>query len=168
MAHLGLFNAHDVPPSQDYSPIPTGDYLAQIIDSAMKATQRGDGQYLELVHQILEGEHKGRLVWARLNLDNPSPKTVQIAQQNLSAICHAIGVMQVQDSTQLHHKPLGIRVEFVSAGGRRRHDSNEIRGWRAAERNAQPAAILERPTSAAPQPIPPATSPLLPWKRQAA
>ena len=37
----------------------------------MKATKAGTGQYLQLGFQILDGPHKGRKLWARLNLDNP-------------------------------------------------------------------------------------------------
>ena len=36
----------------------------------------------------------------------PTPPTVEIAQRTLSAICHATGLMQVDDSEQLHLIPL--------------------------------------------------------------
>ncbi len=89
MVNLNGFDATTVEPTTDYDPIPAGKYLAVITDSEMKSTKSGNGEYLELTFQIIEGEFKNRNQWARLNLDNPNPKAVQIAQGELSAICRA-------------------------------------------------------------------------------
>jgi hypothetical protein len=59
---------------------------------------------------ILDGEHKGRKIFDQLNLVNPNPTTVEIAQRTLSAICHATGKMQVSDSEELHLIPMTIQV----------------------------------------------------------
>ena len=48
----------------------------------------------------------GRKLFDRLNLVNASAQTVEIAQRTLSAICHATGRMQVQDSQELHLIPM--------------------------------------------------------------
>lgn len=178
MANLGFFNAADVPPQQDFAPIPSGEYPATITDSEMKATKGNNGQYLELVHTIADGPFKGRLVWARLNLDNPSAQTVQIAQQQLSSICHAVGLLQVTDSAQLHNRPLVIRVEFIAAGtvdkrGRtQERDTNEIKAWKKLEGAAQPSG---QPAAPAPSTVahvagnaPPAANGAPPWARPAA
>ena len=84
------FNANNVQPTSSFDPIPAGKYLAIITDSEMRTTKAGTGEYLELTFQILEDEHKGRLVWSRLNLQNPNPLAVEIAQGELSAICRAV------------------------------------------------------------------------------
>ena len=55
---------------------------------------------------MLEGAYAGRKLFDRLNLVNSNPTTVEIAQRTLSAICHATGLMQVDDSEQLHLIPL--------------------------------------------------------------
>ncbi|MCK6458108.1 MAG: DUF669 domain-containing protein [Phycisphaerae bacterium] len=110
MANLNGFNANEVEPAVGFDPIPAGKYLAVITDSKMKPTKSGVGNFLELTFQILEGEHKGRLVWARLNLDNPNATTVKIARAELSAICRAVGVLAPKDSVELHNLPLVITV----------------------------------------------------------
>lgn len=139
MAFLGqTFDATTVAPSQDYAPLPTGEYVAMIIDSNYKQTNRGDGHYLELTYQITEGPYNGRQVWARLNLDNPSPKASEIAQRDLSAICHAVGKLQVSDSTQLHNIPHVIRVVFEPASSKREREGNEVKGWKRLEGAAAP------------------------------
>ncbi len=121
MANLNGFNANEVEPAVGFDPVPAGKYLAVITDSKMKPTKSGVGNFLELTFQILEGEHKGRLVWARLNLDNPNAMTVKIARAELSAICRAVGVMAPKDSVELHNLPLLITVAQKS-----RQDTGEM------------------------------------------
>lgn len=80
MAFLGQsYNLADIDPQRDFGAIPSGEYLVMIVDSDMKATKSGTGQYLELTHEILEGPYKGQKLWARLNLINPNQQAVSIA-----------------------------------------------------------------------------------------
>ena len=133
MADLTGFDANQVEPTTEFEPIPAGKYVAAITDSELRPTKAGTGSYLELQFQIIEGDYKGRNLWARLNLDNPSTTAVQIARGQLSAICRAVGVMQPTDSHQLHDLPLEISVKL-----KRREDNgemaNEIKGF--AKRDA--------------------------------
>ena len=132
MADLNGFNAHEVEPNTPFEALPTGKYLAIITDSEMKATKNGSGRFLELVFEVLEGEHKGRKVWDRLNLDNPNALAVKIARGQLSAICRAVGVMQPRDSVELHNLPLVVTVKV-----KRREDTgdltNEVGGYAKKE-----------------------------------
>ena len=59
------FNANEVEPSTGYDPIPAGKYQAVITESEMKPTKTGNGQYLQLEFEIIEGEYKNRKVWDR-------------------------------------------------------------------------------------------------------
>jgi len=132
MANLNGFDARQVDPASDFEPIPAGKYLAIITESAMKPTKSGSGSYLELVFEVIEGQFKARNLWARLNLDNPNPLTVQIARAELSAICRATGVMQPKDSIELHNLPLLITVKC-----KKREDTgditNEVKGYAKKE-----------------------------------
>lgn len=121
MASLNNFDANQVDPSVSLEPIPAGRYTALIADSEFKPTKSGAGKYLQLTLQVLDGEHKGRLVWARLNLENPNATTVKIARGELSAICRAVGVMQPRDSVELHNIPLQITV-----GLKKRDDNGDF------------------------------------------
>lgn len=114
MASLS-FNANEVAPAEDYAPLPAGDYTVAIIDSSMQPTKTGRGQYLQLTMQVLDGPSKGRLIWDRLTLVHDNNQAVEIAQRKLSAICHAVNVLQVSDSSQLHDKPLLVRLKYVEA-----------------------------------------------------
>lgn len=125
------------PPRDDFVLITPADYVAIISDSAMKPTKKNDGEYLELTHEIIEdGPFKGRKIWVRLNIVNPSPKAMEIAQRDLSAICAAVGhVGELPDSIALHNKPHVIRVsvEPADASKRRDKDQNEIKAWKALD-----------------------------------
>ena len=136
------FDANNVEPSTGFDPIPAGKYPAVITESAMKPTKSGNGQYLELTFEIIDGEFKGRKVWARLNLENQNSTAVQIARSELSAICRAVGVMQPQDSIELHNLPLVITVR-CRKNPETEEISNEIKGYASrAAATAQAAGAI--------------------------
>lgn len=176
MANLGTtFDASTVSPQQAYEPIPAGWYNALIDHSEMRPTKDGSGAYLQLRFNIIDGDYANRKIFARLNLNNRNETAVAIAQQQLSAICHATGVMQVLDSEQLHGRPMQIKVKYVPANGNY-EASNDISGYRAigdsgadipSEMGAAPmAAPQAAPTAApaasyaAPQPVPAPAAPM--------
>ncbi len=162
MANLGNFDASKVDPVSSFDPIPAGKYLAAIVASEMKPTKSGNGHFLELTFEIGEGPYKGRKLWARLNLDNPSPQAVQIARGELSAICRTVGVLQPQDSCELHNLPLSIKVAC-----RKRDDtdeiSNEIKGFE--RREAAFSGVAPMPGAPPPTPAPQALNRTPPWQR---
>ena len=121
MANLSGFNANQVDPATDFEPIPAGKHVAVVTASEMKPTKSGSGSFLELTFQVIEGEYKNRLLWARLNLDNPNPLTVQLARAELSSICRATGVLQPKDSAELHNIPILVTVKC-----RKREDTGEV------------------------------------------
>ena len=150
MAHLNNFNANEVEPTSSFEPIPAGKYLAAISDSESKATKSGSGRYLQLTFTIIEGEYKNRVLWTRLNLENPNATAVKIARAELSAICRAVGVMTPRDSAELHNLPLLIGVIL-----KKRDDgelSNEVKTY---ERRGSPEQAPQAPV----------TSNTAPWKR---
>ena len=97
--------------------LPAGDYEVVIYDSAMKTTKAQTGQYLALTMEIVEGEHKGRKLWDNLNIINPNEQAQTIANEQLSRICDAVGIDDLQDSEQLHNIPLIASVSIAPAKG---------------------------------------------------
>ena len=148
MADLSGFNANNVEPSQDFDPIPAGKYPACIVESEMKPTKAGNGSYLQLTFEVLEGEFKGRKVWSRLNLENQNPMAVQIARSELSAICRAVGIPEPKDSVQLHNLPLVITVK--QKAGTDGEVFNEVKGYAKKEILSQPSKPQQAASTAAP------------------
>ena len=135
MAQLGgMFDATQVEPQGDYTPIPPGDYTVQIVTSQMVETSNRNGHMLKLELEILDGEHAGRRLYDRLNLENPNRQAVEIAQRTLSAICHAIGKLSVQDSEELHMQPMtavvAIKAPSTGRDGKTYAASNEIKTYK--------------------------------------
>lgn len=152
MANLNGFDATTVEPAVGFDPVPAGNYLAIISESQMKPTKSGSGDYLQLTFQVIEGEHKGRMLWSRLNLDNPNETTRKFARAELSAICRAVGVMAPKDSVDLHNIPLVITV-----GLKKRDDTGELTNVIKGYAKKDGAAAR----------TPPAASGNAPWKRGA-
>lgn len=121
MADLSGFDANQVEPASRFDPLPAGSYVAVVTESEMKPTKSGQGEYLQLTFQIVEGEHRGRILWDRLNLVNPTKAAVKIAQATLSAICRAVAVPRPNESADLHNLPLVIQVRC-----KKRSDTGEI------------------------------------------
>ena len=42
-----------------FSPLPEGEYLAQIIESDVKTTKAGNGRYISLKYEVMDGSFKG-------------------------------------------------------------------------------------------------------------
>jgi hypothetical protein len=104
------FDANSVNPQQSTGQLPIGKHPVAIVDSIVKATQKNDGGYLELELRIMDGPMTGTTGAYRLNLYNQSAKAVEIANQQLSAICHVTGQFMIQDSAQLHNIPFIVEV----------------------------------------------------------
>lgn len=152
MADLSGFNAEQVEPQQSFEPIPAGWYTCMITDSEMKPTRNGAGEYLQLRMDVIDGQHEGRVIFDRLNLNNQNQTAVEIAQRQLSAICRAVGVMTPNDSTELHDKPLSVKVSIRPAGNG--YDaSNEVKAYGAANGGqSAPAPAKAQPAPAAKKP----------------
>jgi len=137
--NLQGFDAKTVEPG-GFDVLPAGEYDVCIVGSTMKPTARGDGKYLELELQVLNGPHQNARLWDRLNLVNPNQKAVTIAQGTLSAICRAVGVLTPQDSSDLHNKPLRCRV--IVRKSEEYGDGNEVK--RYMPRNAGPGTQAQQ------------------------
>lgn len=143
MAQLN-FDASQVAPSEALEAIPAGWYTAQMTASEMKPTADGTGAYMQAEFIVLSGDYVGRKLFDRINLQNKNPVAVEIGYKTLSAICHAVGVIQVQDSQQLHGRPLQLKVSLRAAGpgadGKHYDASNEVKGYKAMDGAGVPVA----------------------------
>ena len=177
----GTFDASNVEPATARELLPPGKYVAQIIESEMKDTQSG-GKMLALTLEIQDGPHTRRRLWDNLNLVNSNPKAVEIAQRTLSAICHAIGRMQVNDSDELHFRPMLLSIEVepdsrdkhLNPSDPNRRYQNKVKGYAKADGSAAPAprpmaAPPAQAQASAPQARPAAApaSNQPPWRRSA-
>lgn len=147
--NLSGFDAGAVAPNEGFDVLPAGEYDVVIVSSVVEPTSKGDGKFLKLKLQVLNGEFQNRRLWDRLNLWNPSAKAVEIAKGTLSAICRAVGVLTPGDSSELHNKPLRVKVKVEKS--EEYGEQNKVTGYKP--RNGQPAAAAPtQPAANAPWP----------------
>lgn len=139
MAQLGtMFDAEAVEPTTAYEVLPKGKYLCVAIASEMKTNKAQTGEYLQITFEVVEGEHKGRKIFERLNIRNQNKTAEDIAQRTLSALCRSTGVMKLTDSEQLHDIPVFLDV-MVEEGKGEYGPQNRIKGYLPASAQAAPA-----------------------------
>ena len=107
---IQAFNAQQYDPTQGGGSLPVGRHPVIIESSEVKANKANDGGYLQLNLKLIDGPQMGTTGAYRLNLYHSNPQTAEIAHRQLSAICHCVGVFNVQDSGQLHNIPFIIEV----------------------------------------------------------
>ena len=97
----------------DFTAMDAGKYPMTIVKSQYKETKAKNGHYLQLQMKVFEGKNKGRMFFENLNLDNPNPVTVEIANKTLNSICQACDKAAVEDSSELHNLPLFVTLKVV-------------------------------------------------------
>lgn len=148
----GGFDTESVAAATDFQVIPAGKYPVLIEKAELKPTKANDGLFIELQLQILDGDFKGRKLWDRINIANPSQECVQIGVACLAALGKALGMRVVQNESQLIN---GVCIAHVKID---KHDQNAIRTYSAIEKPPQAAPAYAQPAPAAPpvyaQPVP--------------
>ena len=155
------FDASTVETSGDFDALPAGWYQVVINATEERETKSGNGSYLLLEMDVIDGPREGRKVFDRLNLNNPNQAAVDIANRQLAAICQAVGVLRPKDSEELHDKPLEVKVVQKEYQGEMR---NEVKAYRAVK-GATSAPQQSRPSSQPQHQTVMASQSRAPWAR---
>lgn len=155
------FDARQVEPASFPPPPVLADYHVRIVESEAKPTSDQSGGFVEFTLEILDpGTYQGRRVPYRLNLFNKSQQTVEISYRQLSALCWVTGVLQIQDTRQLHG------IDFIANIGPQVGNPQYSNVFNVKDRNgnlpgkAGAGAVGGAPVAAVPAPAaPPAWQP---------
>jgi len=111
LAPLG-FNPAEVENMGDgFKVLPPGIYTVIIVESEVADTKTTGGKLLNLTYQVVDGAYTGDSLTDRINIVNKHEVAQKIGLSQLKNICDAIGHGgQLKDSTQLHGKPLSVKV----------------------------------------------------------
>lgn len=104
------FNAALVDPQGDRTPAPAGNYLVVLKGSKVEVNKGSTGKMIACTFEVIDGELKGKTIFQNINFLHQNPVAQEIGQSKLSALCHTVGVLQIQDTQQLHGIPLRIQV----------------------------------------------------------
>ena len=111
---MAWFDATNVDPAVGSANLPIGRHPVIIKSSACVATKSGTGGMLVFSVEIIDGPHKGVPGVYRLNVWNDNTQAAEIAAKQLSAICHVVGVFQLNSEpkgVELFAKPFMVIVE---------------------------------------------------------
>jgi len=140
MARIDTININDIPAqTNDYAPIPAGEYIATIKDAEVKVTKDGTGQYIKLKLQIDAPSNTGRVIFSNLNIQNKSEAAERIGRQQLGEIMRALGLSSVANTDQLVGGTVGIKVAIREAQNGY-EAQNEVKGYKSMKGSAPPAA----------------------------
>lgn len=140
------------PVRSGWDPLPPGDYTACVTSTELKPTKAGNGEYIELTIEIMDGDYSGRKIWERLNVNNPSEQTMQIARSQLNQLATALNQLPLKDTDQLLEIPFTLTLDI----DRKDNTRNRVMGYSAASSAPRVAA----------KPAPAAASPAKkPWER---
>lgn len=109
------FDASQHAPINGNEPIPSGWYKFIVKNMEHGATKDGRGEKLTTYFEVIEGPYMGRLVVDNFNLRNQNPKAEEIGRGQFSALCHAVGVLQVPNTEMLHNIPFWGRAKLEPA-----------------------------------------------------
>lgn len=120
MGNLDFDSSAVEPVSMGFEPLSPGWYTMRIVDTEVRPSKSGGGDYLKVEFDILGSVHgntgKGRKHWENFNLWNSNEKAQQIARGQFSALCRACGkVGLVRDSSELHGKTFDAKLRIVPA-----------------------------------------------------
>lgn len=122
-------NQHEPAVGGGGGPVPAGDYLCIISASEETQNSLSNGSHLKIEFEIVEGDNKGRKIFGRLNLKHEKEQVRLIAMRELSAICHAVGVLTPRASSDLHNRPLVVSVVTKPRSDDPNKMGNEITGY---------------------------------------
>jgi hypothetical protein len=143
MAYLGnTFDPNEIPADErgEYTPIPAGDYLLQIVESDID--DKGDRTGLKLTYEVVDGEFSNRKIFDYLNIVHPNATAQQISQRALADLCLATGVGAVSDTEELHFRPFigKVAVEKRKDNGEMTNKMKKSRAAGSAPPAGKPAA----------------------------
>lgn len=120
------FDVNQHEPLDEFSLLPPGKYIVQILNAELRMTKAQNGHYIYLDMVIMDGDSKGQHVFDRINVDNPSEKCVAIGKRTLSSLARALGITKLTDTGQLVN---GVVIAHV----RVKNDNNEVRNYSSVQ-----------------------------------
>ena len=142
------------PADNAFDPLPPGWYVAQVEKAEFRRNAADTGTGLNLQIRITEGQYSNRVVFDLLNLDNPNPIAVEIAQRALASLRQAIGMApNIRDPQLLCGVTFECKLK-VEAASSHYEAKNRVQAYRAnaAAAQQQQAQPWTKPPATAAQP----------------
>jgi hypothetical protein len=143
------FDANTVDPTQGPEVWPLGDYPLEITkDEVVPVKDDPSSAMLVLTLTCIDGPFRGKTHPYRLNIFNANTEAQRIAYQQLSALCHATGRIQISDTSQL------VGARFIATIGPQKNNPqySEVKRVKDMQGNEPGKKSNSGPATAAPAP----------------
>jgi hypothetical protein len=145
------FDATQVEPARgEAEVIPGGWYRGYISKTEIKATKAGDGAKLVIDLIVIDGYYAKSQVGVSLNIRNKSKIAQDIGNAELSAICHSVNVLNLQDTVQLHNIAFKFKLKISPAEGNY-GPRNEVTAYKPDSTDVE--LVLEKQDNFLPEPV---------------
>ena len=130
----------------DLMPV-TDMYLGHIKKSEIKKNSKKTGLRLNMQVEIEESrdngdKYKGRLVFIGLNIKHQNTQCEAISKKELSSICDACDVDEVEDSEELHDITFGFTLKIEESEGY--DDKNVIKKYMTEDAYNEAVEAVEK------------------------
>jgi hypothetical protein len=119
MAQFGqTFYTAQLPKETTREALPAGVYISLLDKAEIKTTKAGDGQYIDCQFRVVDGQHKGRSFFDKINISNPSQQAVEIGLARLNTILTIGGLNQCGSTEELEQ----ARIHILAVLGIEEHN----------------------------------------------
>lgn len=101
----------------DFEVFAAGTYPLELTETDIKATKAGTGELLTYKIRITGGELEDRLIFGQLNITNPNEIAQKIGQSEFLAMRTVVGVLEPEDTDELHFREFQGVVKITPAKG---------------------------------------------------
>jgi hypothetical protein len=139
-ANLNLDEINESDALGTKEPAPEGWYMLRVVDSEIRETKAGTGQYVSYEFEIVD--LPGKKHWENYNFENPSEVAQRIARAQLKCLAKACGKAggTLSDFAQLHGKVFDAKLRILPAQNGY-GPKNQIAEYKAIEKQATPAPM---------------------------
>lgn len=136
---------HDAVDTSDV--IPEGRYRAIISGCGIKTSKAG-ARYISIEFTMLNPEVNSRKHWENINLFHDKADVRSVAQKSLAKVCRAVGLGELQDTSQLLKKRCMVTLAVGEDGnGDKRNRLKKIEAWGAASEPSKSPSMPAAPAS---------------------
>ena len=148
----GGFDASSVEPAAEFSILPPFNYAVKIQSCEVKKTKNGNGHFVAIEMEIIDGSEAGRRVWDNINIENPSEQCQKMGRASFSALCRAFDMVNCTDLSVFIDQYVVAHVK-VSVNKNTQEKENRVRTYSPAKDYVPPAAGASQ-ASVTPGPAP--------------
>lgn len=140
----------NVEASNDFEPIPPGEYILKVSQTELKNTKDGYGQYIKVAFTVVGPKYEGRKIFTNFNIRNHSQDAERIGASQLKSLVIAGGVQEpLVDTDQLIGATVSARVTVEKSKDPQYGDQNRVSRYQPVNAPSMPAAAPAVHASAA-------------------